>query len=347
MRILGIETSFDDTGVAIYDSDLGLLINKLFHQSNIHYKYGGVVPELAAREYVHQVAPLIKSILQKENILSSIDGIAYTGGPGLSGSILVGAAVSCSLAYSCNIPSIPIHHMEGHLLSVMLEKRKPQFPFVALLVSGKHTQLIDVCSFGDYKILGETLDDAVGEVFDKVAQKLNLGYPGGALLSQFAKIGKLRNLNFPKPMKYHMNLDFSFSGLKTFTMNLIHKHFNDKNILHDIAFGFEDSVFDVLSYKSFQALKLTGYNKLVVAGGVSSNQKLIFKLKNMLKKYNKKLYFSRSEFCTDNAAMIAYVGMLYLKRGWPITNNIFVNPKWSILDIKKTYSNFYNVSDIL
>lgn len=334
MRILGIETSFDDAGVAIYDSNLGLLVNELRHQSTIHSKYGGVIPELAARAYIYQVAPLIKHVFKSYNISSkSINGIAYTSGPGLSGSLLVGAAVGCALAYSCDIPAIPINHMEGHLLSSMLEDNAPRFPFVGLLISGKHTQLVDANNIGKYKILGETLDDAVGEVFDKIAQSLNLGYPGGSLLSQFAEKGRIGFFKFPRPMKYRTNLNFSFSGIKTFTLNLIRKYRNNVQCLHDIACNFEDAILDVLTYKSYCALQKCGYHSLVVAGGVSANSKLIYRLQCMLNKYNKKLYTVRTSFCTDNAAMIAYVGMLYLKKGFVKNLDIIIRPKWSIADI--------------
>ncbi|QCI27053.1 tRNA (adenosine(37)-N6)-threonylcarbamoyltransferase complex transferase subunit TsaD [Buchnera aphidicola] len=336
MRILGIETSFDDTGVAIYDNKLGLLVNELRHQNNIHSKYGGVVPELASRAYINQVAPLIKEIIIKNNIsLNSLNGIAYTAGPGLVGSLLVGAGVGCALAYACNIPSIPINHMEGHLLSPMIENPNLKFPFLGLLISGKHTQLINAYQLSEYQILGETLDDAAGEVLDKIAQALNLGYPGGYLLSQFANKGKLGRFYFPKPMKYYSNFNFSFSGLKTFTLNLIKKHMYNIQALHDIACEFEYSILDVLVYKSFKALKKTGYDQLVIAGGVSANKKLI----NLFKKYalihNKKLYFCSPIFCTDNAAMIAYLGMIYLKRGISKKIDISIYPKWSILNIKQ------------
>lgn len=337
MRILGVETSFDDTGVAIYDSKLGLLVNEIRNQNQIHNKYGGVVPELAFREYIYQVAPLIKYVITTKNIsLSSIDGIAYTAGPGLSGSLLVGAAISCSLAYACKLPVIPVNHMEGHLLSPMIGNSSIKFPFIGLLVSGKNTQLIHAYKIGHYKILGHTLDDAVGEVFDKIAQALHLGYPGGSALSKFAKKGRLGNFIFPKPMKYNLNFNFSFSGLKTFTLNLIHKNINNIQALHDIACEFEYTIFDILQHKAYQALKMTGYKRLVVSGGVSANLKFINLLKERLDFYNIKLYTPNINFCTDNAAMIAYVGMIYLQSGKLVQNtDIFIDPKWSIVNIKK------------
>ncbi|CAL4041993.1 tRNA N6-adenosine threonylcarbamoyltransferase [Buchnera aphidicola (Takecallis arundicolens)] len=333
MRILGVETSFDDTGVAIYDSKCGLLVNELRHQNKIHSQYGGVVPELAYREYIYQVAPLIKYVMKKYNFnFDSIDGIAYTAGPGLSGSLLVGASVSCALAYSCHIPAIPINHMEGHLLSPMMENNSVKFPFIGLLVSGKHTQLINAHKLGHYEIIGNTLDDAVGEVFDKIAQELCLGYPGGALLSKFAKKGELGKFIFPYPMKNNLELNFSFSGLKTFTLNLIRKHKNNIQDLHNIVCQFEHTVFDILRYKAYQALKNTGYKQLVIAGGVSSNVYFINLLKSTLNTNNIQLYYPSINFCTDNAAMIAYVGLIYFQLGLFNKNtNIVIHPRWSIV----------------
>ncbi|CAL4318176.1 tRNA N6-adenosine threonylcarbamoyltransferase [Buchnera aphidicola (Pterocallis alni)] len=333
MRILGIETSFDDTGVAVYDSDSGLLINELYSQS-MHNQYGGVVPELAARDHVNKLAPLIFSIMENKKIsFNTINAIAYTAGPGLAGSLLVGAALSCSLAYSCGIPVIPINHMEGHLLSPRLTNNIFNFPVVVLLISGKHTQLIFASKFGKYDLLGETLDDAVGEVFDKIAKALNLGYPGGSKLSHFAKNGRGGTFRFPTPMKYSNNFNFSFSGIKTFTLNLINKNFGDINICYDIAYGFEHAIVDVLIYKCHQALKKMGVNRLVIAGGVSANMTLITKMKDMLKLHNGILYVPDPIFCTDNAAMIAYAGMLRFKKKKYTNIDIMVNPNWVITDI--------------
>ncbi|CAL4318256.1 tRNA N6-adenosine threonylcarbamoyltransferase [Buchnera aphidicola (Symydobius americanus)] len=334
MRILGIETSFDDTGIAIYDDNIGLIINEVYSQSHIHSVYGGVVPELASREHIYKLVPLIKYVLKKKKIfLNNINAVAYTAGPGLPGSLLVGASIGCALAFACNIPAIPVHHMEGHLLSPMLEKHSPQFPFIALLVSGKHTQLILAHEMSKYELLGETLDDAVGEVFDKIAKALNLGYPGGAVLSTFAKKGISGKFNFPHPMKYHSNFNFSFSGLKTFTLNLIRKNLHNIQSLFDIARGFEDAVINILSHKCDQALKYTGFRQLVIAGGVSSNKNLILHLERMLYKYRGKLFYARPEFCTDNAAMIAYTGMMYFKKYSFKKIDIIVRPKWKITEI--------------
>ncbi|CAL4318137.1 tRNA (adenosine(37)-N6)-threonylcarbamoyltransferase complex transferase subunit TsaD [Buchnera aphidicola] len=331
MRILGVETSFDDVGIAIYDSHYGILVNVLNSQC-IHNQYGGVVPELAAREYINQLAPLIKNILRSRKIsMKTIDGIAYTAGPGLSGSLLVGACVSCALAYACNIPAIPINHMEGHLLSPMLEDKNVKFPLIALLISGKHTQLISASKIGKYELLGETLDDAVGEVFDKIAKELNLGYPGGAILSDFATYGNLGKFTFPKPMKYHKNFNFSFSGLKTFTLNLIRSKKHDLQDLYDIACSFEDSILDVLVYKSLKAMKKKGFKRLLIAGGVSANKKLRNRLKNILEKNHATLYFSSSNFCTDNAAMIAYTGMVHYTKKYK--TKIIIRPNWRITDL--------------
>lgn len=333
MRILGIETSFDDTGVAVYDSDLGLLVNELYSQS-MHNQYGGVVPELAARDHVNKLAPLIFSIMENKKIsFNTINAIAYTAGPGLTGSLLVGAAVSCSLAYSCDIPVIPINHMEGHLLSPMLTNNIFNFPVVVLLISGKHTQLIFASKFGKYDLLGETLDDAVGEVFDKVAKALNLGYPGGSKLSNFAKNGQDGAFRFPRPMKYSNDFNFSFSGIKTFTLNLINKNFGNIKVWYDIAYGFEHAIVDVLTYKCHKALQKMGVNKLVIAGGVSANLILIKKMKDMLKLHNGFLYVPDPIFSTDNAAMIAYAGMLRFKKKKYNHIDIMVNPDWVITDI--------------
>ncbi|CAL4042030.1 tRNA N6-adenosine threonylcarbamoyltransferase [Buchnera aphidicola (Phyllaphis fagi)] len=335
MRILGIETSFDDTGVAIYDSTCGLLVNELCSQSHTHTVKGGVVPELASREHINTLASLIKYTLNKKKIsLHNIDGIAYTAGPGLPGTLLVGAALSCALAFSCNIPTIPVHHMEGHLLSPMIDGDSIPFPFLGLLISGKHTQLIYAYQMNKYKLLGETLDDAIGETFDKISKSLHLGYPGGLALSKFSKNGISHKFLFPKLMQYHNNLNFSFSGLKTFTLNLINKNANNMQSLYNIALSFEDTIINTLIYKCKIALEQTGLKRLVVSGGVSANQKLIKKLGFMIQKYHGELFISRPDFCTDNAAMIAYVGFIYFKNKYSKILDIFIHPKWLINNIK-------------
>ncbi|XBC37720.1 MAG: tRNA (adenosine(37)-N6)-threonylcarbamoyltransferase complex transferase subunit TsaD [Buchnera aphidicola (Meitanaphis elongallis)] len=335
MRILGIETSCDDTGIAIYDDTIGIIFNKLYDQSYLHNYYGGVVPELASRKHLEVLAVLIKNTLKEFNIdKRSINAIAYTAGPGLIGSLLVGAALATALAYSLNIPTILVNHMEGHLLTPMLGCNAPKFPFVGLLVSGGHTQLIHAHSIGKYELLGESLDDAAGEAFDKVAKLLGLNYPGGPSLSKLAESGVLNYFNFPRPMINRANLNFSFSGLKTYVSNMIKKEKIDFQTKANIAKEFENAVTDVLVSKSKKALEQLGYTTLVVSGGVSINVVLRSKLNCMAKNYKKEIFFPKSELCTDNGAMIAYVGMLRFKRFSSFDLKIIVYPKWSIVDLK-------------
>lgn len=275
MLILGIETSCDETGVAIYDSEKGLLGHKLYSQIKLHAKYGGVVPELASRDHINYIIPLIHELLEDCKInIQNIEAIAYTSGPGLSGALLVGSSVAESLACALGIRSIPIHHLEGHLLAPMLEDRKPKFPFIALLVSGGHSQLIHVKELGSYKIIGDTLDDAAGEAFDKTAQLLGLGYPGGAALSKLAEKG-LKHFELPRPLLHSNGLDFSFSGLKTAVLYLVRKQKKlTKEIKADIAYAFEDSITDVLVKKTIQALKQEGLKRVIISGGVGANKTL-------------------------------------------------------------------------
>ncbi|XBC41313.1 MAG: tRNA (adenosine(37)-N6)-threonylcarbamoyltransferase complex transferase subunit TsaD [Buchnera aphidicola (Nurudea yanoniella)] len=335
MRILGIETSCDDTGIAVYDDVQGIIINKLYNQSYLHNFYGGIVPELASRKHLEMLSLLIKDILQNCYIdKHSIDGIAYTAGPGLVGSLLVGASLSTALAFSLNIPTIQVNHMEGHLLTPMLEIKKPKFPFLGLLVSGGHTQLINAWNIGKYELLGETLDDAVGEAFDKVAKLLGLDYPGGPNLSNLAKSGISGYFNFPRPMINQNNLNFSFSGLKTFVSNVIKSEGNSLQTRANIAKEFENSVIDVLVTKSKKALKELNYSTLVVSGGVSVNTELRKQMNNMINDIRGEVFYPRAELCTDNGAMIAYVGMLRFKKFSNFNLEIFVYPKWSISDLK-------------
>jgi len=275
MLILGIETSCDETGVAIYDSEKGLLGHKLYSQIKLHAKYGGVVPELASRDHINYIIPLIHGLLKDCKInIQNIEAIAYTSGPGLSGALLVGSSVAESLACALGIRSIPIHHLEGHLLAPMLEDRKPKFPFIALLVSGGHSQLIHVKELGSYKIIGDTLDDAAGEAFDKTAQLLGLGYPGGAALSKLAEKG-LKHFELPRPLLHSNGLDFSFSGLKTAVLYLVRKQKKlTKEIKADIAYAFEDSITDVLVKKTIQALKQEDLKRVIISGGVGANKTL-------------------------------------------------------------------------
>lgn len=335
MRVLGIETSCDDTGIAIYDDRLGLMINLLHNQFDLHSKYGGIVPELAARSHMKKTVPLIeRALMQSGCDVKSISAIAYTAGPGLMGSLLIGASISHALSFSWNIPIIPVNHMEGHLLSPMLEEKKIEFPFIALLVSGGHTQLIEAFKIGSYKLLGESLDDSVGDAFDKTAKLLGLSYPGGPSLSKMAKYGTPGRFKFPRPMIKSSDLNFSFSGLKTYTSNLINKQEKDFQTRADIAYEFESAVIDILVIKCKRALKKTGLNRIVVAGGVSANDSLREKIKLMAICCKSQVFYVRPELCTDNGAMIAYVGMLRFKERKPSKLNIFVSPNWLLSDLK-------------
>ncbi len=331
MRVLGIETSCDETGVAIYDSNQGLLAHALYSQVAMHTEYGGVVPELASRDHVRKTIPLIETVMEEAKLIASdIQGVAYTAGPGLAGALLVGAAIGQSIGYAWNVPTIGVHHMEGHLLAPMLEPNPPSFPFVALLVSGGHTQLVKVLRFGHYEILGESVDDAVGEAFDKTAKLLGLGYPGGAALSALAKQGDPIRFHFPRPMTDRPGLDFSFSGLKTFAANTIRKH---PEARLDIARAFQDAVVETLVIKCRRALRTTGFKTLVVAGGVGANYALREMLSEMTAKEGARVYFPRLEFCTDNGAMIAYVGCQRLLAGQTSDLAIQVYPRWNLSDM--------------
>ncbi len=331
MQVLGIETSCDETGIAIYDSEKGLLAHNLYSQIDLHKDYGGVVPELASRDHVRRLLPLIKkTLLEADSELKSLDAIAYTAGPGLMGALLVGTAMGRSLAYSLSIPAIGVHHMEAHLLVPMLEEDVPEYPFLALLVSGGHTQLVQVAKPGDYKILGESVDDAAGEAFDKTAKLLGLSYPGGPALSALAEKGDSKRFRFPRPMTDRPGLDFSFSGLKTFALNTINAESDDDQTRADIARAFVDAVVDTFIIKCRRAIKETGLNELVVAGGVSANKQLRIGLYGLMKEVNGKVYFPRAEFCTDNGAMIAYAGYLRLKAGQTESLNFQAKPRWPL-----------------
>ena len=331
MRVLGIETSCDETGIAIYDSERGLLAHNLHSQIELHKEYGGVVPELASRDHVLRTLPLIKETLAEANTeLESLDAIAYTAGPGLIGALLVGTAIGRSLAYALSIPAVGVHHMEAHLLAPMLEQDVPDFPFLALLVSGGHTLLVHVTAPGDYKILGESVDDAAGEAFDKTAKLLGLSYPGGPVLSALAEKGDSKRFRFPRPMTDRPGLDFSFSGLKTFAMNTINTEPDDEQTRADIARAFVDAVVDTFMIKCRRAIKETGLKRLVVAGGVSANKQLRAGLNDLMKEVNGKAYFPRAEFCTDNGAMIAYAGYLRIKAGQSESLNFQAKARWPI-----------------
>jgi len=334
MRILGIESSCDETGIAVYDSEHGLLAHALHSQVDMHAVYGGVVPELASRDHVRRVIPLIKSVLQEAGLSSSdIKGIAYTAGPGLIGALLVGVAVGRSLAYGWGIPAVAVHHMEAHLLAPMLEANPPRFPFIALLVSGGHTQLVQVNRPGDYVMLGESLDDAAGEAFDKTAKLLGLGYPGGPALSALADKGKPGRFEFPRPMTGRPGLDFSFSGLKTHAVNTIHREDDNQQTHADIARAFVDAVVDTLTIKCRRAMEETGINTLIAAGGVSANRQLREQLHGLTKKMGGRVYFPRPEFCTDNGAMIAYAGCLKLQAGKTEPLSFYARPRWPMMEL--------------
>lgn len=336
MRILGIETSCDETGVALYDSEQGLLAHKLYSQISLHSEYGGVVPELASRDHVRKLVPMVREVLAAAKCeASSINGVAYTAGPGLIGALLVGACMGRALAYAWNVPALGVHHLEGHLLAPCLEENPPQFPFVALLVSGGHTQLIEVGGLGDYVLLGESLDDAAGEAFDKAAKMMDLPYPGGPHLARLAEKGDRTRFKFPRPMTDRPGLDFSFSGLKTFTLNTIEQHtladgLPDDQTCADIAAAFEEAVVDTLVIKSRRALESTGLKRLVIAGGVSANSRLREKLHAALGKMGAEVFYARHEFCTDNGAMIAYAGCQRLLRGVQSGLAVEVTPRWPL-----------------
>ncbi|MCK4869881.1 MAG: tRNA (adenosine(37)-N6)-threonylcarbamoyltransferase complex transferase subunit TsaD [Gammaproteobacteria bacterium] len=334
MKILGIETSCDETGIAIYDSELGLLGHELYSQVQLHMEFGGVVPELASRDHVRKMLPLLDKLFSRTGISSAdIDGIAYTAGPGLVGALLVGATIAKSLAFAWGIPSIGVHHMEAHLLAPMLEENPPEFPFVALLVSGGHTMMVQVMGIGQYKILGESVDDAAGEAFDKVAKMLELPYPGGPSVAALAEKGSHERFHFPRPMTEKPGLDFSFSGLKTYTLNAIRKEGADEQTKADIACAFQDAVVDTLVIKCKRALKQTGLNRILIAGGVSANKLLRSRLHAMSKKEQVEVAYPRFEFCTDNGAMIAYTGCKRLELGCKDDLEISVFPRWPISDI--------------
>lgn len=331
MRVLGIETSCDETGIAIYDSDRGLIAHVIYSQTDIHLEWGGVVPELASRDHIRKTLPLIQEVLNSAQIdIKDIDGIAYTKGPGLVGALLVGAMIGRTLGFALNIPTIGVHHLEGHILAPYLEDQPPAFPFLALLVSGGHTELVRAEGVGQYQIIGDTLDDAVGEAFDKTAKLLGLGYPGGAALAKLAERGVKDRFRFPRPMVDRPGLDFSFSGLKTFALNTIEKNPSDDQTKADIARAFQEAVVDTMVIKCKRALQETGYKSLVIAGGVGANIALRQGLRAMCDKRQVKLYFPRMEFCTDNGAMIAYVGCQRLLAGQHDDLAVEVLPRWPL-----------------
>jgi N6-L-threonylcarbamoyladenine synthase len=335
MRVLGIETSCDETGIAIYDDQQGILVDVLHSQVTLHQAYGGVVPELASRDHVKRIMPLLQTALeQSKTDLIQLDAIAYTAGPGLAGALMVGACFGRTLAWILKIPAIAVHHLEGHLLAPMLEAQPPSFPFVALLVSGGHTLLMAVRSLGCYQLLGDTLDDAVGEAFDKTAKLLGLGYPGGAALAALAEQGDPKRFSFPRPMVDRPGLDFSFSGLKTAVVNVVRNLSLDAQTKADIAASFQQAAVDTLVVKCQRALQQTGLQQLVIAGGVSANQLLRVQLQSELQKSQAKVFFPRLAYCTDNGAMIAYAGYCRLQAGQDSASlEIKVYPRWPITEV--------------
>ncbi len=331
MLILGIETSCDETGVALYDSERGLLAHALHSQVALHAEYGGVVPELASRDHVRKLLPLLREILQRADASpDAIEGVAYTRGPGLIGALLVGAAIGRGLAWTWNVPAIGVHHMEGHLLAPMLEPEPPEFPFVALLVSGGHSLLVEVDGVGQYRILGESVDDAAGEAFDKTAKLLGLPYPGGPALAQLAEQGDPQRFRFPRPMTDRPGCDFSFSGLKTAAINTWRGLEPTPANRADVARAFEDAVVDTLAIKCRRALQATRLRRLVVAGGVGANRRLRERLRELLAELGGQVYYPRLEFCTDNGAMIAYAGWRRLTAGQREGMAIEVLPRWPL-----------------
>jgi N6-L-threonylcarbamoyladenine synthase len=341
MIVLGIESSCDETGIAVYDSDLGLLAHTLHSQVAVHAEYGGVVPELASRDHIRYLIPLLERALEQANIdKSELDGIAYTAGPGLIGALMSGASVGRSLAWALGVPALEVHHMEGHLLAPMLEENPPAFPFVALLVSGGHTLLAYVKGIGQYELLGQSLDDAAGEAFDKTAKLLGLGYPGGPALAALAEQGRSGVYKFPRPMVDRPGLDFSFSGLKTFALNTMQKAAEiEKGELSqqtkaDISRAFEEAVVDTLKIKCRRALEQQQCGRLVIAGGVGANKRLRTELAEMIQQQGGELYYPRIEFCTDNGAMIAQAGCFRLVAGESQPLEIDARARWSMQELK-------------
>ena len=339
MLVLGIESSCDETGVALYSTQEGLLADALFSQVELHEVYGGVVPELASRDHLRRLTPLVRQVMkQAGKELADLDAVAYTAGPGLIGALLTGASLARSLAFALEIPALGVHHMEGHLLAPLLEERPPEFPFVALLVSGGHTQLIQVEGIGEYQLLGESLDDAAGEAFDKTAKLLDLGYPGGPRLAKLAEQGHSGRFKFPRPMTNRPGLDFSFSGLKTHTLTCVRElqsqgELSDQD-LADVAWAFQDAVVDTLTIKCKRALKQTGYKRLVIAGGVSANTELRQRLEATLKGMGGEVFYPALQYCTDNGAMIALAGALRLEAGQRDGEQPpALRPRWPLIEL--------------
>jgi N6-L-threonylcarbamoyladenine synthase len=335
MRVLGIETSCDETGVAIYDGDAGLLAHEVHSQVDLHAAYGGVVPELASRDHIRRLTPMIRLVMDRAATApAAIDGVAYTAGPGLVGALLVGAGLGRSLAWGWGVPAIGVHHMEGHLLAPLLEAPAPAFPFVALLVSGGHTQLVHVAQIGHYRLLGESVDDAAGEAFDKTAKILGLPYPGGPALAKLAEQGQPGRYTFPRPMTDRPGLDFSFSGLKTFALNTVRDELarrpDTEQAKADIARAFEDAVVETLAIKCRRAVEAAGSDRLVLAGGVSANRRLRARVDEMMAARGGRAFYPRPALCTDNGAMIAFAGHERLAAGLAEPLAFTAMPRWPL-----------------
>lgn len=335
MLVLGIESSCDETGIALYDTERGLLSHALHSQIDMHAEYGGVVPELASRDHIRRALPLTRHVLDTAGrTLQDVDGIAYTQGPGLAGALLVGTSIAEALAFTLDVPTVGVHHLEGHLLAPLLEENPPAFPFVALLVSGGHTQLMRVTAIGDYELLGDTLDDAAGEAFDKTAKLLGLGYPGGPALSRLATQGQAGRFKLPRPLLNSGDLNFSFSGLKTAVLTLVNEHALTDQTKADIACEFQEAVTEVLTAKCMAALRETGLDSLIVSGGVGANARLRERLNQATQRRHCTVSYPRLEFCTDNGAMIAFAGamrMLHAQRG---DHAFTVRPRWDLADLQ-------------
>ncbi len=346
MLILGIESSCDETGIALYDTERGLLSHALHSQVDMHAEYGGVVPELASRDHIRRALPLTRRALDQAGVnLNDIDGIAYTQGPGLAGALLVGTSIAESLAFTLKVPTIGVHHLEGHLLAPLLEENPPSFPFIALLVSGGHTQLMRVSGIGDYELLGDTLDDAAGEAFDKTAKLLGLGYPGGPALSKLAAQGKTGRFKLPRPLLNSGDLNFSFSGLKTAVLSIVNSAKAETGELDeatkaDIACEFQEAVTEVLTVKCMSALRETGMDNLIVSGGVGANARLRARLNEAASRRLCKVSYPRLEFCTDNGAMIAFAGAMRMKNliakhAGDGDHSFTVRPRWDLAELQK------------
>ncbi|OAM52265.1 tRNA N6-adenosine(37)-threonylcarbamoyltransferase complex transferase subunit TsaD [Methylovorus sp. MM2] len=339
MLVLGVESSCDETGIALYDTDKGLLAHALHSQIDMHAEYGGVVPELASRDHIRRAIPLTQHVLTQAGLtLKDIDGIAYTQGPGLSGALLVGTSIAEALAFTLDVPTVGVHHLEGHLLAPLLEDNPPDFPFVALLVSGGHTQLMRVDGIGKYELLGDTLDDAAGEAFDKTAKLLRLSYPGGPAISKLATLGTPDRFKLPRPMLNSGDLNFSFSGLKTAVLTLVNQHKVDgeltEQVKADIAHAFQEAVTEVLSTKCMSALRETGLDSLIVSGGVGANQRLRASLNAATKRKLCKVHYPRLEFCTDNGAMIAFAGAMRMHHATQGDHGFTVRPRWDLAELQ-------------